>query len=44
MTELTTWQNLLPLIVVTAIYGFCVVFTIVQHKRGKLLPAETDKN
>ncbi|WP_062745479.1 PTS galactitol transporter subunit IIC [Shouchella tritolerans] len=44
MTELVTWQNLLPLIVVTAIYGFCVVFTIVQHKRGKLLPAETDKN
>ncbi|AST96191.1 PTS galactitol transporter subunit IIC [Shouchella clausii] len=44
MTELTTWQNLIPLIVVTAIYGFCVVFTIVQHKRGKLLPAETDKN
>lgn len=44
MTELVTWQNLIPLIVVTAIYGFCVVFTIVQHKRGKLLPAETDKN
>ncbi|MGQ3381029.1 PTS galactitol transporter subunit IIC [Priestia endophytica] len=45
LTELFTLQNIVPLIVVGGIYGFCVLFTYSWYKRGmKELEIEGEKN